>query len=82
MSKDIPWNNAGKTCGACAEAKIDAIMCNHVRVGKTKFEHAEGTHKNRFENRAARTAWGYSSNAANATFPRSSCNGKKNRFHV
>lgn len=71
--------SAKKTvCDSCREMQWDG--CNHVRVGKTKKDHESGAWGNRFENRQARVAWG-ASNGNNATFPASSCNGQKNRFH-
>lgn len=74
------WDKVGKVCSACAE--LQYAECDHVRGGKTRREHETGAWSNRFDNRAQRTSWLKDSSADNKTFPRSACNGKKNRFHV
>jgi hypothetical protein len=61
-------------CECCRQ--MDYGECNHVREGKTKKDHASGAWSNRFSNIAARAAWGKTGGA----FPRSTCNGKRNRF--
>lgn len=66
-------------CDSCREAQIQ--LCNHVRTGKTKKDHNSGAWGNRFENRQRRVDWIQTASASNGTFPASSCNGKKNRFH-
>ena len=80
MGKEVQWSSEDKRCDACAEKDISAEMCKHVRGGKTKEDRANGSWGNRFANRAARTEWGADARSTNATFPRHTCNGQKNRF--
>ena len=77
MIKDVQWKH-DKVCNSCAELQYK--NCNHYRGGKTKFDHDSGVWGNRFSNRALRTEWMRDSNADNKTFPKGSCNGRKNRF--
>jgi hypothetical protein len=72
------WDHTGQ-CTACAEKQYPVEQCNHVRGGKTRREHADGTHGDRFSNRAQRVTW-MASGEGNSTFPKGSCNGKRNRF--
>ena len=72
------WDHSGQ-CEHCAAAQTPVDQCKHVRGGKTKYEHAEGTHGNRFSNRAERVSW-MAQGDGNKAFPRGSCNGKRNRF--
>lgn len=46
-----------------------------IRIGKTAKDHNSGAHSNRFKNRAARVSWYMNRDA----FPKTACNGKKNR---
>lgn len=58
----------------------DIYAAKRVRVGKTARDRASGAWGNRFTNRAARVSWQKERDSTNATFPRDSCNGKKNRY--
>jgi len=46
-----------------------------MRQGKTKKDHTRGVWSNRFGNRDARVSWQHNS----GQFPKSACNGKRNR---
>lgn len=50
-----------------------------IRWGKTEKDHQSGAWGNRFENRRQREAWQKDNRATNASFPKTACNGKKNR---
>jgi len=78
MSQDKQWNHEGLICQSCSIDQTPTEQCFHVRGGKTKHERDNGTHGNRLSNRAERQSW----QKSGGPFPRGSCNGKKNRFHV
>jgi hypothetical protein len=77
MTERENWSKAGKVCSACAELQYQE--CDHVRGGKTRREHADGTWSTRFTNRQQRVSW-QKGGGDNKTFPTGSCNGKKNRI--
>ena len=80
---DKTWNHEGLICQACSEQQIPVEQCKHVRGGKTRYEREHGILSNRFSNRSQREAWQKGGTGKGSTpFPRGSCNGKKNRFHV
>ena len=51
------------------EKEFASKYSKKVRVGKTKKDHASGSHAARFANRAAREEWQKDPRATNATFP-------------
>ncbi len=53
-----------------------------VRTGKTARDRANGALQRSADNKRARMDWDTDHRATNATFPRLSCNGKKNRSRV
>jgi hypothetical protein len=51
-----------------------------IREGKTKRDRESGATARTISNRLERAAWRNDPNSTNATFPRHTCNGKRNRF--
>ncbi len=61
-------------------AIIDEYQARRRRVGKTAKDRKNSATETRLINREARTSWMSERGATNDTFPRASCNGRKNRF--
>ena len=53
-----------------------------VRKGKTERKRANGATARNADNKAKRVAWQHGNGETNKTFPRETCNGKKNRYRV
>jgi hypothetical protein len=53
---------------------------NRIRAGKTAKDREKGAFARNTANKAKRTTWVQNSNSTNATFPRETCNGKRNRY--
>ena len=54
-----------------------------IRNGKTAKDRKSGATARNYDNKRARAEWGETSNSSRSSsnFPRSTCNGKRNRFH-
>ena len=48
-----------------------------IRLGKTRKDHASGSHGRRYKNRATRNEWCNDSERTQANFPYEVCNGKR-----
>ncbi len=56
-------------------------MLETINTGKTARKRLSGAPERNAANKLARVAWQHDSNCRNETFPRHTCNGKKNRYH-
>ncbi len=61
-------------------ATIDMYQSRRRRVGKTAKQRKSGKLERNASNRSTRSDWCQDSRASNSTFPRQTCNGRKNRF--
>ena len=62
--------------GARTNASVTTIT---RKIGKTERKRNSGAPQRNASNKEQRSAWQMTSNATNATFPKYTCNGKKNR---
>ena len=61
---------------------MDQYEEKRIRKGKTLKDRQSGATARRYDNQRARTDWIQDSNATNSSFPRETCNGRRNRSIV
>lgn len=58
---------------------MDIYEQKRIRTGKTAKDRASGATARNYSNKRERAEWGNNSSSTNSTFPRHTCNGRRNR---